>query len=90
MTYKISLYPGFGVELVTHTVTDVNCEQDALEKLCSTLSTLFFRPIDDLEEDEIDFCEQNPDMYMYVDSTEYGGKCGYLNILNMKIECINN
>lgn len=86
MTYKISLYPGFGVELITYTATGVNCEQDALEKLCSTLSTLFFRPIDDLEEDEIDFCEQNPDMYMYVDSTSYGGKCGYLMIENMIIE----
>lgn len=86
MNYEVSLYPGYGVELVTYRVDDVYNEQDALEKLCSTLSTMFFRPVDDLEEDELDYCEQNPDIYMYIDSTEYGGKCGYLMIGNMRIE----
>lgn len=90
MDYEISLYPGYGVELVTYRVNDVYNEQDALEKLCSTLSTIFFRPVDDLEDDEIDYCEQNSDIYIYIDSTEYGGKCGYLMAGNMRIEQMCN
>lgn len=84
--YKISLYPGYGVDLVTHTVRDACCEQEAIEKLCARLSTLFFRPISDLEKDELEYCEEWKDTYMYVDSTAYGGECGYLMIENMIIE----
>lgn len=86
MTYKIYLYPGYGVNMVEFRVEDVSCGQDAIEKLCSSLSTVFFRPIDDLEKDELEYCEENPDIYMYVDSTVYDGKCGYLYIENMIME----
>lgn len=86
MTYKIHLYPGYSVNMVEFRVEDVSCEQDAIEKLCSSLSTVFFRPVEELEEDELEYCEENPDTYMYVDSTMYDGKCGYLYIENMRIE----
>lgn len=45
-------------------VKDVSCEQDAIEKLCSNISSIFFRPVDDLEEDELEYCEENPDIYV--------------------------
>ena len=86
MTYKIELYPGYGTYMAEFIVKDVSCEQDAIEKLCSSISSIFFRPVDDLEEDELEYCEENPDIYMYVDSTIYDGKCGYLYIGNMRME----
>ena len=84
--YNIYLYPGFGIELAKFTVKDVYHEQDAIEKLCRNLSNPFFIAIEDCDEEELVDFEAAPDEWLYVDSTSYGGKCGYLYIVNMKIE----
>lgn len=84
--YIIYLYPGFGYTLKKFLVNDVFNEEDAIEKLCSTLERVFFSHIDDLTEEEIEEKEEQSDRYMYVDSTPYDGKCGYLFIENMLIE----
>lgn len=84
--YNVYLYPGYGVDLISFKVTDVYNEQEALEKLCANLSSIFFSPTSILEDDELEYCEQHPELYLYIDATSYGGKCGYLMIENMRIE----
>lgn len=84
--YIIYLYPGFGYMLEKFVVEDVYHEEDAIEKLCSTLGQPFFSLINELTDEEIEEMEEQYDRYMYVDSTFYDGECGYLYIENMRIE----
>jgi len=93
MIYRIHLYAGYdimkGVNRAEFRVENASSAKDAIEKLCPSLSTDFFRSIDELKGDEDEFivyCKRNPDEYMYVDSTKYGGKRGYLHSAHMIIE----
>ncbi len=79
----------FGISNALASVYQVKADnlEQAFAKLgadCNDYS--IYSPIEWLSQDELDEMEMMSDLFMYVDSTEYGGGCGYFNVVYFSYE----
>lgn len=81
-SYTVYLWPFAGYQTYPVKV-EASHEEEALEKAVAKLEeegkTAFFA-------DDVEDAEEHQDLYIYVDSTPYGGGCHYVDAQNLRIE----
>ena len=83
--YNLTFCPLMGNTVIYR--VEARCLEEALAKLgaeCNDYS--IYRPIEFLSEDEIEECEVMDGEFIYIDSTEFGGGCGFFEMTNFMSE----
>jgi hypothetical protein len=83
--YDLSFCPLWGHTTIYR--VEARCLEEALAKLGAECNDFtIYRPIEFLSEDEIAEYETMNGEFIYIDSTEFGGGCGFFEMANFNAE----